>query len=256
MTQAGRDMTKTTALDDAHAAMETDPQDDIARLRFYERLADGELFVLLTDDLEGHEITPELFELDEEKYVLVFDREERLSAFVGKAAPYAALPGRAIVGMLAGQRIGLGINLGVAASSILIPSEAVEWLSQTLKTTPETIEARIAEVLAPSMPEKLVKALDIKLASAGGLASQGHLLGFIDTVEGAEHALATAANEALTFSGLDEGEIDVGFFAHREEIARKLSTLGLRFDLPAPEQPQTVTTSAPGSDPDKPPILK
>ena len=36
-----------TDLDQAHAAMETAPEDDTARLRFYERLADTELFMLL-----------------------------------------------------------------------------------------------------------------------------------------------------------------------------------------------------------------
>ena len=36
-----------TPLDLAHAATEAAPQDDAARLRFYERLADGELFLLL-----------------------------------------------------------------------------------------------------------------------------------------------------------------------------------------------------------------
>ena len=40
-------MTEETPLDAAHAAMEAAPEDDAARLRFYERLADSELFLLL-----------------------------------------------------------------------------------------------------------------------------------------------------------------------------------------------------------------
>ncbi|MCK8465212.1 SseB family protein [Aliiroseovarius sp. S1339] len=262
-------MTETTRLDDAHTAMQADLNDDAARLRFYERLADGELFLLLTEEPVGNDITPDIFELEGASFVLVFDREDRLAEFVGAPAPYAALPGRVIASMLAGQNIGLGVNLGVAPSSILIPSDALDWLADTLKSGPQQVEARIAEVHSPSAPETLIAALDAKLASAGGLAShaclagvtyadgrKGHLLGFIDAVAGAENALAGAANEALTFSGLDAGEIDVGFFAGSDQVGGKLAALGVRFDLPAPQTPQRLAPVAPGSDPEKPPILK
>lgn len=262
-------MSDATRLDEAHARMQADLNDDAARLGFYERLADGELFLLLASDPEDDDIEPELFELDEDKFVLVFDKEERLAEFVGKPAPYAALPGRVIAGMLAGQGIGLGVNLGVAPSSILIPSEAMAWLSDTLKTGPQEVEARISELTQPSAPEALVTALDAKLASAGGLAHhaclvgvtysdgrKGHLLGFVDPVQGAERALAGAANEALTFSGLDAGEMDVGFFAASDQIAQKMDIAGLKFELPEPERAERVAPIAPGSDPNKPPILK
>ena len=68
-----------TDLDQAHAAMEAAPDDDVARLRFYERLADTELFMLLAAEAENDQITPELFEIENQKFTLVFDREERLS---------------------------------------------------------------------------------------------------------------------------------------------------------------------------------
>ena len=45
-----------TALDIAHAAMETGAEAD--RLRFYDRLADAELFVLLTAEPKGEHIAP------------------------------------------------------------------------------------------------------------------------------------------------------------------------------------------------------
>lgn len=265
------DLPLETPLDHAHAAMLSDLENDALRLRFYERLADGEMFLLLAKEAAGQdeEIEPELFEVDNDKYLLVFDKEERLSGFVGHPAPYAALPGRVIAGMLAGQGIGLGVNLSVAPSSILVPAEAMEWLSSTLETGPEEVEVRVAEIHAPSVPDALITALDAKLASAGGLAAaaclagviyadgrKGHMLGFIDAVEGAENALAAAANEALTFSGIDAGQMDVGFFAGEDVMARKLAAFGLRFDLPAPEKPEPLKPIAPGSDPEKPPILK
>ena len=120
-----------TPLDHAHAAMQADLGDDAARLRFYERLADGELFLLLKEEAVGESLNLELFELDKDAFVLVFDREDRLAAFAEGPAPYGALPGRVIAEMLAGQNIGLGVNLGVAPSSILIPAEAMSWLAET-----------------------------------------------------------------------------------------------------------------------------
>jgi len=255
-----------TAIDLAHAAMDTD---DAGRLQFYERVADAELFLLLAAEPEGDQITPEVFEVEDGAFVLVFDREDRLTSFVGGPAPYAALSGRAIAGMLAGQGIGLGLNLEVAPSSVLIPESAMNWLHDTLGNRPAQIEAQPIEVNVPSgLPQDLLTALDTKLAQTGGLARAaylvsviyapnrpGHLLAFVDVARGAETALADAVGEALTFSGLDAGELDVGFFASSEPMVARLAKVGLQFELPEPiampSQP-----GAPGMDPEKPPKLR
>lgn len=263
-------MTEETPLDQAHAAMEAAPDNDTARLRFYERLADSELFLMLKEEPRDDRISPDLFDLPEATFALVFDREERLAAFAGRAVPYVALSGRAIAGMMAGQGIGLGLNLEVAPSAILIPPQAVDWLAATLAESPAEVEERIAEFTRPaSLPEVLLTALDQKLAMAAGLATsaylvgttsesgaKGHLLAFIDAEDGAQIPLAKAAGEALTFSGLDAGVLDVGFFAAHDPAAAALARHGLRFDLPQPEDPQQTRRAAPGSDPDKPPILR
>lgn len=263
-------MTEMTPLDTAHAAMEAAPEDDAARLRFYERLADSEMFLLLTGDPDGDQVEPELFDVADAQFVLLFDREERLAQFTGRISPYAALSGRAIAGMLAGQGIGLAVNPEVAPSSILIPPEAVDWLAATLSQGPAEAEARPAELHPPGgLPEKLLTALDTKLATATGLArmawlagvtyddgTRGHLLGFVDVLPGAEPALAGAVNEALTFSGIEAGALDVAFFKPTDPLAAALARHGLRFDLPDPVQAQEVVRPAPGSDPDKPPKLR
>ena len=259
-----------TALDLAHAAMMADESDDAARLRFYERLADGELFLLLAEEPVDENVTPEMFELSDHAFVLVFDREDRLAQFVGREAPYAALSGRVIASLLAGQGIGLGVNLDVAPSSILIPPEAVNWLNETLGQTPVEAEARIEEIGPPAgLPEQLLMALDAKLATATGLAhsaylagatyeggARNHLLAFIDAVPEAQDALAKVVSEALTFSGIEAGALDVSFLRSADPLAAKLAQWGLRFDLPQPEEAQEVGLSAPGSDPEKPPILR
>ncbi|WP_209832302.1 SseB family protein [Ruegeria sp. HKCCE3926] len=262
-------MIESTALDTAHAAMQADPTSDAARLRFFERLADSELFLMLTEEARDENISPELFDVADGRFVLAFDREDRLAQFAGRPVPYVALSGRVLSGMLSGQGIGLGLNLETAPSSMLVPAEALEWLAETLQHRPQKVEEELAEFLPPAgLPQALLTALDAKLATAGGLASaaylvatksksgaQGHLLGFVDAIEGAEPALAKAASEALTFSGIEAGAMDVGFFTASEAAAALLAKVGLRFDLPQPQIAEAVR-EAPGSNPDNPPILK
>ena len=162
-------MTEQTPLDLAHAAMDAAPDNDAARLRFYERLADCELFLLLNKEAEGDQINPETFDLGEVQFVLVFDREERLAQFVGKSAPYAAVSGRVIAQMIVGQGIGLGVNLEVAPSQMLIPPEAVTWLTDTLSHSPDEVEARAEELYAPKgLPDPPTMALASSIAKSSG----------------------------------------------------------------------------------------
>jgi len=262
-------MSETTPLDIAHAAMEAAPDDDTLRLRFYERLADGELFLALDSEPGAAEIAPTIFPAEGARFALVFDREDRLAAFAEGEAPYAVLSGRGLAAMLAGQGIGLAVNPGVA-SAILIPAAAVDWLAGTLAEAPREVEEVPEELTAPAgLPEALIAALDTKLATARGLARfaylcgvtyaggrRSHLLAFIDPVPGAEPALARAAGEALTFSGIEAGVMDVGFFRASDPVAARLAKAGLRFDLPVPDSPARGQGAAPGMDPDAPPRLR
>lgn len=257
-----------TDLDKAHALMAADPDDDGARLRFYERLADSELFLLLEGEAEGEQISPELFDIEGQQYALVFDREERLSEFANRVVPYAGLPGRALAGMLAGQGVGLALNPQVAPSMMLIPADAIDWLVDTLGHAPQEAEAHLTEISAPrGLPEAVITGLDRKLAIAEGLAmraylaaatyadgGKGHVLAFIDAKENAEQALANAAGEALRFSGIEAGVMDVLFAAADDPLTARLEKVGLRFDLPQPQE--RPSPAAPGSDPEKPPRLR
>ena len=257
-----------TLLDAAHAAVSANPENEALRLRFFERLADGEMVVLLEREAEGGTLEPKVFELEDGPVVLVFDREERLASFTGGITPYAALPGRVIAGLLKGQGIGMGVNLGVAPSSMLLPPEALDWLAETLDGGPEELEALPQEFLPPAVPEPVIAALDAKLARAGGLAvaavlagvvyrdgRRGHLLALLDATEGAEGPLARAMHEALVFSGIEAGELDVVFLAAGSPAAAAMARVGLRFDLPEP-QVQDLAPAAPGMDPSRPPKLR
>ncbi len=259
-----------TLLDQAYAASEAEPEDGTLRLSYYARLVEGELFLLLEREAEGVQIEPKVFDLEDGPIVLAFDLESRLSEFTGLPAPYAALPGRALVEMLAAsdRPLGVGLNLGVAPSARLLPPEIIDWLAQTLAERPSELQTRAQALTAPrGLPEQLLTALDQRLARMEGLAElaylvgaeyeggrRGHMLAIVNAAPGAEATLARAVNAALTFSGIEAGMLDVTFIASDDRRAAEFARVGLRFDLPrraAAPEPQ-----APGHDPDRPPRLR
>ncbi len=262
-------MTEPTQLDAAHAEMEAAPENETKRLRFFERLADGELFLALERDAQGDDIAPMIFPLEDANVVLVFDREHRLTEFLGGARPYAALSGRSLVPLLVAEGLGMMLNPEVAPSAMMLSPEALSWLNDTLAQTPEQLEVTPSGIHAPgALPEQVVAALDTKLAAAAGLAhcaylvsatyqqgGQASLLAFVETTPGAEGALAQAAQEALVFAGLDAASIDVAFFRASDPVTAKLARYGLRFDLPPVPAP-SFAPAAPGMDPDVPPKLR
>lgn len=265
-------MTDTTPLDQAHALMEARPGEDALRLRFYERLADAELYLLLAEESDGGTIRPAIFRLEDGDFAMAFDREDRLAAFSDAPAPYAALPGRIVARELAGQGVGLGLNIGVASSAFLMPAEALLWLSETLGHAPDAAEARPLAFHAPAAPKALDAALREKLARLGGFADfavlagvsyegnrRGHMLAFANPRPGTEAALAKAVSEALVFSGVEAGELDVTFLSPDDSALSAMLEKGIRFDLPAPRREDVQIIggpAAPGMDPDRPPKLR
>jgi hypothetical protein len=254
-------MTDRTPLDDAHLRAE-ETSADADRLTFMGRLAEAELHLLL-DAEDGAAVTPRLFEVEGARYALAFDLPERLEAFAG-AAPTATLSGRRLAGMLAAEGLGLGLNLGEAPSAQMLEPAAIAWLAQTLSAAPVENARRIREVAPPgALPDRLLEALDAKLRLAGGLARMGylaqatyedgardHVLAFVDPVPGAEPDLARTVSEALVFSGLEAGRLDVTFLRADQRLAASLARHGLRIDLPAPEP------EGPSRDPAAPPRLR
>lgn len=257
-----------TPLDRAHAAMEAAGDDTAARMQFYGQLAGAELFLMLESEADGDQVTPQVFELETGPVVVAFDREDRLAGFAGGITPFASMSGRTLVPLLADQGLGLGLNLEVAPSAILLPADALRWFRDNLDGDLQEGEARPSEVRAPiGLPEALLTGLDAKLAGAAGLAAiaylvgvtyadgrASHLLAFIDPVPGAEGALAQVTQEALTFSGIEAGSLDVAFFPASDGIAPQLAKVGLRFDLPKLADPSAP--KPPGMDPDAPPRLR
>lgn len=259
-----------TRLDDAHAAMTQNEEDDSARLTFYSLLADTELFILLDAEADTDQITPRLFDLEDGPVVLAFDLEERLSAFVGGPVAYAALPGRVIAAQLAGQSVGLGLNIGDAPSSIILPSDVMNWLAATLATRPTEVAATPQGFSYPwGIPALVTERLLQKLGANPGLADavllaeviyeqgrRGYMLAVLGAGSDAEVALAGAVSEAIVFSGLDMAELDVVFLAPDDPRAVTIEAVALRLDLPKLAVAVKADPIAVGKDPLKPPILR
>ncbi|MFB2532487.1 SseB family protein [Paracoccus sp. p3-h83] len=261
-----------TAIDRAHLAAEAAPEDEALRWRVYEALAGAELFVLLAGEPGGDAITPQVFDLDEGRFVLAFDSEDRLAAFSGGPAGYASLPGRALAAMLARDGLGLGLNLG-EVSSRLLPPDALDWLVQALADDPQPAPAvavahhplpgapAVADGLAPHLPRLtgMARALYLTLAEAADGTRRPRLSVETETPKAAD-PLARMLAEALRFAGIGEieglGEIEIAIHPADDPALAGLADVAHRLTPPAPVAAAATAPKAPGRDPDKPPILK
>ncbi len=247
-----------TPLDQAASAMNAQPEDEILRLRFFDRLAETDLVLLLEAEPRGDVIEPMLFNPGSGAVALAFDLELRLAEFAGADRAYAAMSGRRLADLLSGAELGLALNLGTRAE-LLLSAEEIRWLAEILAQALAVSEHQIRSIRVPEgVPEKIILALEEKLLTFTGLASQaylvsaeyendgrGHLLAFVDVVADAEAALAAAVREALTFSGLEQGSIDVTFVASSDGVLARLVKVGLQIDLPQAEVPRALDRDAP-----------
>ena len=249
-------------LDQAYAAMQAGG--DAAGGGFYRLLADSEMFLLLDAEAQGSALAPRVFDLTDGPVILAFDSEERLAMVSDTPLPYAALPGRVIAGLMAGQGLSLGLNLGCgAASEVILPPEAVDWLVAMLdQKAPEGRLAQVASVAAPVVPVAVVSALRAVLTVApmgiGYLVSvrfqgggQGEMLALTGVAIADQDRLARAVTEALAFSGVEAGVLDVAFLVGDEAIMARIAARGLVFQPTPP-----VAAPGPGRDLKRPPILR
>lgn len=260
-----------TALDRAGLAMEAAPEDEAARLAFWGLFADAELCLLLEREAQGARLSPRVFELADGPVVLAFDGEDRLAAFAGGPAPYAALPGRVVAQMLAGQGIGLGLNLDVSAAATLLPGAAMDWLAGTLaalpgaaapageglplRAGPPALPPELAAALAARLAPAVAAGVEARLASVGYAGGrEGHLLAVIGAGPGARGAIARAVAEALLFAGLPPEALDLAFADAGDPAAALMRRAGVALGpatAPEPEAPK-----GPGMDPARPPVLR
>ncbi len=258
-----------TPIDRAHLATEAAPHDDAARLHLYAALADSELFLLTIAEASSDTVTPQVYDLADGRFVMAFDSEERLATFSDLPSPYAALPGRVVVRMLAGQGVGIGLNLGVARSSVLLPSDAIDWFAATLARAPDAITVNARRITAPGpVSTALMNSVTHALRAFAGLAVFADVTGadgravltlaLIGGPTDAEEALAQAISEAVAFSGIADQALDLAFVGVRDSRAARLLQVGLALDIPKPgPQPEPAARpAAPGTDRPRPPRLR
>ena len=179
--------------------------------------------------------------------MLVFDREDRLTDFVGQPAPYAALSGRAIAQMLAGQGIGLGLNLDVAPLVDPDPGRGGGLAGRDAGGGPggggraarrdqgDRVACRKTcwPRWMPSWPRRRDwRGWPIWWRSPMRRRGPGICWPSSTRSRGPRRRWAQAVGEALIFSGIEAGELDVGFFEAGDPMTARLAKVGLRFDLP------------------------
>lgn len=260
-----------TAIDLAHRAQTADPEDAALRLRLYERILDAELLLVLEAEPVGDRMSPVALDLAEGRFVLAFDRDERMADFLGEPAPFAALSGRRTVGLLAGQGMGLALNLGAESATILAP-DAVDWLAGMAAEGPvETVLGRGAgavRFVRPDAPAALLSALGPKLAAMADRATAAHLveahyadgsarllLVLAGTPEADRGGIAAAIAEAVRFSGPEGVGIDVVFLEPGMPRYEAAARTGIRLELPRPAA-RAAAQAGPGTDPARPPRLR
>lgn len=258
-----------TELDRALAAMQADPADEALRLRFYARLADTELVLLLEREAEAGAVTPRIFPLEDGPVALAYDGEERLAEMAGAEAAYAALPGRIIAQGLMGQGVGLGLNLGAEAPSLILPPEAMDWLVNRLAVAPEAAAERPEAFLPPTLSESALAELGNRLAPAaaaiGGTllvrtryasGRMAHLVVLPAAPPEVEAALARAVAEAAAFCAPEGEPLDAAFLAPDDPLRAAMAAAAVTFaTAPPPEPTPDPAPKGPGMDPARPPRL-
>lgn len=259
-----------TAIDRAFRAMEAEPENAAAQARFHERVLDAELHLLLEEEPETDaRLRPLIFEIPEGRFVLAFDRDERLASFVAEPMPCAVLAGRRLVEMVAGHGLGLGLNLGDAPSATLLPAEAVDWLASMAEGEPERAEGAARRFGPPrAATPALIEALDHKLAAMAGVIGAAHLveaeyadgtrallLLLAEVPEEAQPGVAAGIAETARLGG--GAALDVAFLAGESRALSRARESGLTFELPRslPDE-RSDKPAAPGMDPDRPPNLR
>ena len=241
-----------------------------ARLHYFMTLSETPLFIPLEQEPQGSDIEPLTFETEQGRFILGFDTELRLSSFVGKGISIAKLTGRALAALAGRQNMGLALNPDVAPSANLLSAAHLNWLTDMLKISTGHLHSKLKAILPPQphiLPQTLLKALDSRLAKMTGMAraaflvlgryeddTQKHILAFMGAPKELELILAQMILEMLVFYKYPADMLDVSFLAHDDALIAKFQAVGLRFDLP--QAPQKIPLKAPGSDPQKPPILR
>jgi hypothetical protein len=257
-----------TPLDRAHDAAHQHGADDAAMARFYALLVETPLMVPVHPVAEDSPISPQVFDLSTGPVALAFDADERMTAFFEGPVEYVALTGRSLVEALAGQGLGLALNLGEAPSATLLDAETIRWVAAEMGGEVDAMDLGGALTLSPpgNAPHSLLAALAERVAQMPGLVQEAWLVTL--TPETAEARLAllllpgtaarravpgvvTALSRAAAVHGSEAGSVAVGVLDEVHPLLAPARRTGLALH-PPPDQtaPRARTTG------DAPPRLR
>jgi len=257
----------TTALQTAFDRYAVAPDHPSRRVAFLGAFLRAEVHLALDGEGEGDNVTPILRDVDGQAAVVVFDGLEDFANFAGGQADQATLSGRVLVEMLAGQNLGCVINPDGRTWSYVLDAATLDWMAEHLVFQPEMATPSLDALEPASLADlNVVEALDATLPACRDRADHAILaqtqnegasqlvLFFIDAVPDAEGALSQIVQDMVTFAGVDMPATSVAFAQSGTVLHDRLGKIGLRLDIP--QSPQAQTLTAPGSDPEKPPILR
>lgn len=257
-------MTDLSSLDRVIARL--DPADETACRAFYDQVAHCELHVLLEGEASGDQATPRLIASDLGRFVLAFDRADRLSDFASGVAPSLSLPGKELCALLAPLGLGLGLNVDVSDYPYLLPADTVAWIAGTLaEPQPHEALSRPSALRRPAdVAPGFLDALRSRLSQLPGAAKQAILssatysgteerllLGIVDADPERHPDLTGTVRDAVALL-MPDHPLDIAFFGGGDPLTAALRRNGLTFDFPEAQQ---IIPGAPGMDPDKPPRL-
>ncbi len=268
-------MTAETPLDRAWETANTELAGDAEMARFYDILAATELFLLIDTEtlVDGQTPNPVTFPVEGTETALVFDTEARLAGFMENGAAHLTMSGRAVITMFKGTGAQLGLNLGDAPSSTILPAEAIDWAAEALAQPIETTEIGDAVLTVPRavMPD-LLQALDGKLAGMGTVVSEAWLCGLGASAgrgkpqpmvlcvclreRQAEQSVVSALAETARFTGGDASAFDIAVLPRDDAKMDAARKVGLGFEPQNPGDVMQAEPVAPGMDLDKPPKLR
>lgn len=248
-----------TALDDLCTTPFHDAP-DFLRARVLSRLADTEVFATLTAEPGNDRADLRILDHDGMRMAVACDREDRLSEFWGSAVAFAAMPGRVLAGLLAGQGVALLINPGQQSEMLLDP-DSIAWLENALTMTPPGADAtRLPRLGAPDpqVVGALLAPLSQRLADMAGLAwsaafvgaqwpdgRQGHMLLLRGAAPDHQPAIAKALAELLAFLPPVAGGVDIAFVKSAPPSAAVLIELPESHTADAEPEPAPNRTEQP-----------
>ncbi|ALC17276.1 putative peptidyl-prolyl cis-trans isomerase [Desulfuromonas soudanensis] len=115
-------------------------RDDKEQAQYYDLILNTNFYIPTLEDetaagkttvIENDTINPIVLEAEGKSYLMLFDSEERLSAWAKSAVAYVVLPGHAIAAMTPPD-LHWAVNVGTSFSKEFVPEE-IGWLKEIVE---------------------------------------------------------------------------------------------------------------------------